>query len=215
MEFRQSGSPCVLLTLGLSLAFAGTSVLRADATRVDALLTVATELPDAARRALVEEAVAIWREAGVTITWLDSVTRHSPGTLRVMVVRRPATPGHGERWAVGELLRDGGAAIAIASISRAEEIVDAAANGRARLAPAVLRHHRLGVVLGRAVAHEIGHYLLGDGSHAGRGLMRPAFDAREFADLRSGAFAVDAGSQRIIRERLLAQSIARVLPAHR
>jgi hypothetical protein len=37
-------------------------------------------------------------------------------------------------------------------------------------------------VLGRAVAHEIGHYLLATATHANRGLMRASIDASEFAD---------------------------------
>src|SRR6201988_590525 len=36
-----------------------------------------------------------------------------------------------------------------------------------------LHDRRLGVVLGRAVAHEIGHYLLPTNTHATQGLMRP------------------------------------------
>ena len=54
---------------------------------------------------------------------------------------------------------------------------------------------RLGVVLGRAVAHEIGHYLLQTNTHAKRGLMRAKIDAREFADLRSGSFRLDAAAE--------------------
>ena len=49
---------------------------------------------------------------------------------------------------------------------------------------------RLGVVLGRAVAHEIGHYLLGP-THASHGLMRANIDVREFADVTSRAFLLD------------------------
>jgi hypothetical protein len=50
---------------------------------------------------------------------------------------------------------------------------------------------RLGIVLGRALAHEIGHYLLETHTHASTGLMRPNFNALEFTDLRSGTFALD------------------------
>ena len=34
-------------------------------------------------------------------------------------------------------------------------------------------------ILGRAIAHELGHYLLGTMSHTSQGLMRVAFDARD------------------------------------
>ena len=59
-----------------------------------------------------------------------------------------------------------------------------------RLALAQLRLQTLGVVLGRAVAHEIGHYLLG-GEHARAGLMRSTFDPREFVDVRDRIFQLD------------------------
>jgi hypothetical protein len=48
------------------------------------------------------------------------------------------------------------------------------------------------VVLGRAVTGEIGHYLLQSNSHSPYGLMRATIDAREFADLRTGAFRLAA-----------------------
>jgi hypothetical protein len=46
-------------------------------------------------------------------------------------------------------------------------------------------------VLGRALAHEIGHFLLGTRTHAERGLMRAQFTAKEFVDLRPGTFTLD------------------------
>ena len=58
-----------------------------------------------------------------------------------------------------------------------------------------LLDHRLGVVLGRAVAHEIGHYMLRTNTHATRGLMRARIASREFADLRSGSFRLDRAAE--------------------
>ena len=54
-----------------------------------------------------------------------------------------------------------------------------------------LEERRLGVTLGRALAHEIGHFLLRTSTHARSGLMRSQFDASEFTDLRDGTFALD------------------------
>jgi len=56
-------------------------------------------------------------------------------------------------------------------------------------------------VLGRAVAHEIGHYLLHTNTHAPYGLMRANIDAREFADLRAGTFRLDRAAQVHLAER--------------
>jgi hypothetical protein len=91
--------------------------------------------------------------------------------------------------------------MAVASIARAEVIVHAAGTGPAHVSPESVVQHRVGVVLGRAVAHEIGHYLLGSSAHARHGLMRASFQPREFADLRSGTFEVDDASRRLVHER--------------
>ena len=195
-----------LLLVAFVVAVAATA-RGADHTTVDALLTVSSELPEVSRRALLAEAESIWREAGIAIRWTDGQNTVRSRPLRVLVVRRPAAPGHGGNWVVGELLRfDDGGAIALASIARAEEIVQAARGGRAPVAPESVVQHRLGVVLGRAVAHEIGHYLLESGAHASQGLMRATFQPREFTDLRSGTFDLDEESQRRIHQRLRATS---------
>jgi hypothetical protein len=45
----------------------------------------------------------------------------------------------------------------------------------------------LHVVLGHTMAHEIGHLLIGTNSHAGRGIMRPAWGDREVHLAKTGA----------------------------
>jgi hypothetical protein len=169
---------------------------------VDASLTVSAELPDRARHVLVHEAESIWREAGVRIRWVEGAEDAGDRpALRILVVR------HGDGRspdgdAVGELVRPrNGRAIAFASIAGAEQVVQAAGIGPAQAAPEAVLNRRLGMVLGRAVAHEIGHYLLESGAHTGRGLMRATFQPREFSDPRSGAFDVDDASRRRIRGR--------------
>ena len=175
---------------------------RAAVTPIDVALTVTTTLPPAARVALIAEVDAIWRDAGVVVRWLDAADADSPAALRVFVVDRQMTPAGGTQWVAGELLREPGrGAIARASIARAEAIVAAAGAGPSRPTPPALTHHRLGVVLGRALAHEIGHYLLGTAEHAPHGLMRATIPPREFTDLRSGAFVIDKASQERIRAR--------------
>lgn len=157
------------------------------------LLTTSSELPAVSRTALIREADSIWRDANVQLHWLKGVEALPPGnSLRVLVTPRTvASDMTGSRWAVGELVRfqDRGA-VALASISSAERIVDESQAFQLLDVPA-MRQYRLGVVLGRALAHEIGHYVLQTNTHAPYGLMRATIDAREFADLRSGAFRLD------------------------
>jgi hypothetical protein len=73
--------------------------------------------------------------------------------------------------------------------------------GRAGYELIAVDERRLGIVLGRALAHEIGHYLLDTETHARIGLMRPHFSADEFSDLRDGTFALDAAAAAWLRTR--------------
>lgn len=167
---------------------------------VDVRLATAAQLPPLARASLIQEVNDIWRREGVRFRWpLESVTGDAPDfALRVLVVQRERGGGHGDHeWPVGELLLDqSDHPVAVASIDAAERILDTVTR---RDEPALLHDRRLGIVLGRTVAHEIGHYLLSTSGHARRGLMRARIDASDFADLRSGAFFLDAPAGEWIR----------------
>ncbi len=180
-------------TDGVALASAQERPSTATAT-LTVRLTVAPTLPAAAREAVIREAAVIWGRCGVTLEWLPGFAGRPERDrqLRVLIIPRPGAVKENTPQDVGELLRlNDGEAVAIASIDRARHVVEkAAAPGFDP--PARWSDNVLGVVLGRVVAHEIGHYLLGTSTHAGRGLMRARFTAQEFADLRFGTFALDA-----------------------
>ena len=159
--------------------------------------TASDSLPIASRQALMAEAESIWKNGHVRLKWLRESTEADEGDiLRVLVVARPV-PKTSEyaAWTVAELLRlSGTQATAIASTIGARRILD---QSRWELIaePTAMQDQRLGLVLGRAVSHEIGHYLLQTNTHATRGLMRARIDAREFADLRSGTFHLDRAAE--------------------
>jgi len=54
------------------------------------------------------------------------------------------------------------------------------------------------VVLGRTMAHELGHLVLGANSHSNTGLMRPHFDRRDLS-LASGQFLFDPQQAKRLR----------------
>ena len=145
-------------------------------------------------KALRAEAAAIWRQSGIDLHWLTSEA--ADPSLRVLVTPRAvATQGSHSRWTVGELLRfDDERALAVVSIAGAQRIINQ--NRQSRVFDVGdQQDYRLGVVLGRAVAHEIGHFLLRTDTHAGSGLMRATIDVREFADVRSQTFGLDPVAQ--------------------
>jgi hypothetical protein len=190
---------CVVLSciaVGAARFAPNATVLAAEAPSASPVLnlrlTVSDELPVGSRGALTSEAETIWRRGHIRLRWLAGGAEPDTGpTLRVLVTPRSVTSVDGPRWPVGELLRfDGTSAIAIASITGAQRIVEESRRYRLIDLPE-LHEHRLGVVLGRAVAHEIGHFLLKTNTHATEGLMRASIDAREFADLRAGTFRLD------------------------
>jgi len=171
--------------------------LEAPSLVLNLYFTSSDSLAVASRRVLMAEADSIWKLGHVRLNWLRESTEAGEGpSLRVLVVARPV-PKASEYspWTVAELMRLGGSqATAIASTIGARRILD---EGRRQLLqePVALEDYRLGLVLGRAVSHEIGHYLLQTNTHATRGLMRARIDAREFADLRSGSFHLDRAAE--------------------
>ncbi len=165
------------------------------------LLTVAPELPAASRSGLMLEASELWGRAGVELVWSngsdDSVPRDR--MLRVLVIsRRAGAQESSEKVVLGELLGFGRpGALAVASIHRAQELVTAWQGPS--IGPRSLHDGHLGLVLGRVVAHEIGHYLLGTATHSRTGLMRARFETPDLIDRRSAAFHVDAATAAQLR----------------
>ena len=174
-----------------------------------ALLAVSPDLSGISKSTLISEAERIWKKEGVHLQWPRPRASEAPtAPLRVLVItRREAVASSGDDgWVVGELLpQPGQRALAIASIAGAERVLMKAGSRRTVLMePQALSDYRLGIVLGRAVAHEIGHYLLDTATHADSGLMRSAIGAHEFADPSATTFALDDDAGQWLRHRLLA-----------
>jgi len=156
------------------------------------------EMPAWSAGALVAETNAIWWDSHLSLHW-RTINLYDPppepetrGSLKVLIMAREV-PGTGgpATLTVGELVQNEGAPpLAIASITGARRIVEEAQRFQLLQRPHDF-DRRLGLVLGRAVAHEIGHYLLRTKTHAPRGLMRAAINAQEFADPQSRSFRLD------------------------
>ncbi len=196
--------PCVAL-LAAAVAAAGAAGRELV---VDVQLAASAQLSATARAGLIREVNDIWQREGVRLQWpFSPPVQVMPGAgpnavpdfaLRALVVQRERATRHSaHQWPVGELLFDQAEnAVAVASIEAAERVLATAARDDE---PTALHDRRLGVILGRALAHEMGHYLLNTPGHARLGLMRASIDARDFADLRSGAFFLDAPAGEWIR----------------
>jgi hypothetical protein len=197
------------MILGIVLGFCGTvpqAAEKSDAefpTVLSVRFTTSNELSAVSQRALINETESIWRDAHVQLRWIRDNSADEDHPLRIVVARR-VVAATDNQWPVAELMRfEDRSAIALASISAALRIVEERPELPLIDLPA-MRQYKLGVVLGRAVAHEIGHYLLQSNAHSPYGLMRASIDAREFADLRTGAFRLDRQSQAYLTARALA-----------
>jgi hypothetical protein len=208
------------------LAVTGASYLAPVSTRAHAAgaaprpslnlnLAISQELSAMSTGALVAEVNAIWWHSDVSLIWRTAdvsdplpAMPESENWLRVLVLARQ-TPGAGDTstFTVGELVRyEGAKPLAIASVTAARRVVEESVRVQA-LEGQRDYDRRLGVVLGRAIAHEIGHYLLGP-THASHGLMRANIDALEFADVRSRAFLLDQPARAYLSQRDATASVA-------
>ncbi len=193
--------------LALAWTYVGIGSLTAGASGTPTLavrLTTSLTLPDGVRSALVREVDAIWQREGVRVIWTGDAVEAvpPPSDIRVLVVSASgANPSAGEHaWPVAELLRDSQEhPVAVASVAAARRVLEVA---RRTGDPDTLVARRLGVVLGRAVAHELGHYLLRTSTHARHGLMRARISADDFADLRAGGFGLDFAASAWVRASL-------------
>ena len=170
---------------------------------VEVLLTTSDTLTASARAALIRETESIWRRHGVAIHWL-SPSESSPSRqyrLRALIVEKRSIPRTAGEFAIGELVGLAGShQVAFVSIEDAQRLVTWTRRDVGYDLVA-LEERRLGVTLGRALAHEIGHFLLRTNTHARSGLMRSQFDAAEFTDLRDGTFALDRDAVEWLRMR--------------
>ena len=133
------------------------------------------KLPAAGEAAAVEEVRTIWAPYGVDIrvvTHAADAARPDAIPLRVTLVDRgdPRLPTE----TLGSIdFHDGTPEPSIVLYpASTSELVSWALIGHAHEWPAAMHDRLFGRVLGRALAHEIGHFLLRRQGHSSKGLMR-------------------------------------------
>lgn len=148
-----------------------------------------------------EEITRILSDAGVRIVWLGYPFQQSEdelvasgngrptGTIILRIV--PATLDYVDRAALGLALLSGPEAVyGTISYPRVQRCI----------ARQVISTASAGQVLGHAMAHEVGHLLLGVGSHSENGLMRPTWDERALNDVSRGILGFSGDEARRIQD---------------
>ena len=186
----------------LTVALAGAAAPAAPALTVPPIIVdvaLLTEVSPLVVSAAIDETQAIFRSAGVAFLWRRGST--SIGALRVMLsdergpARDDAMPLGWLMFENGEPTRDIHLSYANAEVfmEQSREVVGV---GQKTLA----ERYRL---LGRALAHELGHYLLATTTHTPKGLLKGRRSAQEFFSPDRSSFAMDLGERREVAARVL------------
>ena len=148
-----------------------------DAAHICVRLTILDHLSGPALGILEEEATRIWIRHGIDLTWKQPV----PATCRTIVPivfdeRELLKLGGGTRdTALARTVFLGRSQMIYVSIPRAFEMLSQMNQRNRVLDSGGERDFDGGILLGRVVAHELGHVLLTTLDHSEKGLMRPVF----------------------------------------
>lgn len=170
-----------------------------DAARITVLLYDYVNLHADMRSDAVSTAHRILSQAGVPTVFVpchsqgtatgDAACTGSLGSSKVMLrIFQPWLAQDGKQVGYAIIAPKGSAYITV--------FVDPAVR-RARLASLTE-----GCLLGHAIAHELGHLLLGAGAHSSTGIMRPAWRPGDEAWMASGAMRFGASEARKMRAAL-------------
>ena len=150
--------------------------------RVQVRVYDTTVMSAADQTVALRAATGVLAAAGIDITWLvcgisdlsanpeACTTRLTRDELAVRLVRLAGTPSARGQLSLGYSLLDmsaGGGTLATVYVDRVEWLV-----AQARHSQPSSQGDHLNQLLGFAVAHEVGHLLLGTNTHAAAGLMR-------------------------------------------
>jgi hypothetical protein len=180
-------------------------------------VAAAATVPPQLVTAILAETAAIWRQSGVTLVWRRAplvpasapIAESGPYLPNVLSVVIGDDRGAGlrgklplgwiqfnERSAPGQEIYLSHAN-AQALMNDAQGVVGVVAQ-----MPIMQRQMLLGRAIGRAFAHELGHYLLASKLHSTRGMMKAALTAVELFMPDASAFRIDAEQRRSVAARL-------------
>jgi hypothetical protein len=150
-------------------------------------------------RAMTAETSAIWAREGIELAWGTAAGAHAALPL-VFDDRELRKYDPKDVDAFGITLFAGRSQRILVSIARARRIIEQR-RGLADSHESTTLDIALGMLLGRVVAHEIGHALLLTTRHSTHGLMRPHFDARDLRPSAGGQFALSHSERQTLATR--------------
>ena len=211
----------VAIALAASTAFAaGTAAPVASDAVPPMIVTVSVEpnLSPALVQAVLAEADAIWRPSGVSFVWqrtppvsvsyarTGDAAPYLPNTLHLTIGERRGSGKDGRLplgWIVFDDITVPTQEIYL-SYANARQMMEEARGvvGLIEQMPVMQRETLLSRAMGRALAHELGHYLLASKVHTERGLMKATMTAVEMFMPDSRGFHIEPTQRRAVAARL-------------
>jgi len=211
----------VAIALAASTAFAAGAAAPVASDAVPPMIvTVSVEpnLSPALVQAVLAEADAIWRPSGVSFVWqrtppvsvsyarTGDAAPYLPNTLHLTIGERRGSGKDGRLplgWIVFDDITVPTQEIYL-SYANARQMMEEARGvvGLIEQMPVMQRETLLSRAMGRALAHELGHYLLASKVHTERGLMKATMTAVEMFMPDSRGFHIEPTQRRAVAARL-------------
>ena len=209
------------VALFASAAFAAAAPAASSSASIPPMIVNVNASPDISPSLLarvLSEADAIWRPAGVTFAWKRAAREvvpysrasetgpYVPATLRLSIGRNRGD-ARDERLPLGWIVFDDATLPAqeiYLSYANAQQMMEESRGviGSVDQMPTLEREWLAARAMGRALAHELGHYLLASKAHTARGLMKASKSATELFSTYTGAFRIDPAQRRSVASRL-------------
>jgi len=184
-------------------------------------VTAASGISPSLVDAVLVEAGAIWRSAGIVFIWdrapvrtraLSTLDASGPTGLLVTIGNRTGPPGDGDiplGWIVFDQPSSPEREIYV-SYANAVLLLTQSPGiaGPFRAMPVLQRETLLARAMGRALAHELGHYLFASKLHTRRGLMTAAHSAHQLFDAERIGFEISPDEQRRVAGRFSGFAVA-------
>jgi hypothetical protein len=153
------------------------------------------------------EADQIFLKAGISLMWIDC---RVPGSAAGQMCTEPLLPARDLMLRLVDRTPAGEARV----VALGESMLDREERGGVLMtidmfpvrAVAERASSRMATLLGRAIAHEIGHLLLGSGNHTRMGLMRALWSHDELRGVRPAHWGFSAREAAQMRQKLLGKS---------
>ena len=172
-------------------------------------VSASPDIPPSLVSSVLAETDAIWRSSGFTFAW-RLAPLEAAASLHV-VIGHDVRPGAAGGLALGWIVFDEGRPEheIYVSHANAQQLMIQAPGvvGALDRMPLLEKHTLLARAMGRALAHEMGHYLLESKAHTLTGLMRARITASEFFGNDNREFKLDNGQRSSVTARLTRESV--------